>query len=86
VRLQPCRFRNVFVGRVQAMGGFLAGVAERLAQRPELERWLGKLLPIERTFAVDPRHFAQQLQGEVGTLVDRLGLFTCAWSAADTRG
>jgi tRNA(Ser,Leu) C12 N-acetylase TAN1 len=72
VRLQPCGFRNVFVGHVQALEAFLTGVAERLAHRPELEGWLGKVLPLERTFTVDLARFDEQLREATAALVDRL--------------
>jgi len=72
VHLRPCGFRNVFVGRVPSVDDFLAAVAERLAHRPELEHWLGKVLPIERTFAVDPARFDEQLRAQGEALVDQL--------------
>ena len=69
VRLRPCGFRNIFVGYVESLDVFLIAVTERLGRRPELDSWLGKVLPIERTFAVNPARFDQQLRDETRSLL-----------------
>jgi tRNA(Ser,Leu) C12 N-acetylase TAN1 len=72
VRLQACGFRNVFVGYVEDVEAFLTAVAELRARRPAVGEWMGKVLPIERTFAVDAARFDVQLQAESAMLVERL--------------
>ena len=72
VRLRRSGFRNVLVGRVGDVDAFLAGVAGLLERRRSLESALGKLLPIEHTFAVDVERFHDQLVAEAASLVDRL--------------
>jgi tRNA(Ser,Leu) C12 N-acetylase TAN1 len=65
-------FRNVFVGRVDDPEAFLAAVAELRAARPALDRWLGRIVPVERTFPVDPATFQSRLEEEAAHFVDRL--------------
>src|SRR5512139_410802 len=72
VRLRPCGFRNVLVGQVESTDALLLAIAERIALRPEVQDWLGKVMPIERSFAIDAGRFDQQLREEAGPLVDRL--------------
>jgi tRNA(Ser,Leu) C12 N-acetylase TAN1 len=72
IRLRSSGFRNVLVGRVDDVDGFLVAVAEVLARRPRLESALGKLLPVERTFLVDVPRFHEQLAAEAAGLVERL--------------
>jgi len=72
VRLQGSGFRNVFVARVDDVEGCLMAVAELCERRPRLDSWLGRILPIERTFAVDPGAFDAQLRVEAVPFVDRL--------------
>lgn len=72
VRLRPSGFRNVLVGRVDDVQGFLAAVGALLERRPSLLGALGKLMPIEHTFVVDVPRFHQQLTAEAAGLVARL--------------
>jgi tRNA(Ser,Leu) C12 N-acetylase TAN1 len=72
VRLWGSGFRNVLVGHVDDPGAFLAAVEQRRLARPTLDRWLGKIIAIERTFAVDPATFQTRLAAEAAPFVDRL--------------
>ena len=72
VRLRRAGFRNVLVGRVEDVEATLSGIAELLERRRSLEGSLGKVLPVERTFALDVTRFHEQLVGEAPGLVDRL--------------
>jgi tRNA(Ser,Leu) C12 N-acetylase TAN1 len=72
VRLHRTGFRNVLVGQVAEIEPFLAVVAGLCRQRPIVESWLGKIVPMERTFVVDAEHFDTQLQAETATVLDRL--------------
>jgi tRNA(Ser,Leu) C12 N-acetylase TAN1 len=72
VRLRPSGFRNVLVGRVDDVPGFLAAVAALLERRPSLQGALGKLTPVDHTFVVDVPRFHEQLAAEATKLVDRL--------------
>jgi tRNA(Ser,Leu) C12 N-acetylase TAN1 len=72
VQLGRSGFRNVSVGHVDDPDAFLAAVAQLRLARPALDRWLGKIIAVERTFAVDPATFQARLQEEVGPFVDRL--------------
>jgi tRNA(Ser,Leu) C12 N-acetylase TAN1 len=72
VRLGRSGFRNVFVGQVDDPEAFLAAVAALCVARPALERWLGKIIPVERTFAVDPGTFQARLEEEAARFLDRL--------------
>jgi tRNA(Ser,Leu) C12 N-acetylase TAN1 len=71
-RLRPSGFRNVLVGRVDDVQGFLAAVALLLERRPSLQGALGKILPIEHAFVVDVPRFHEQLAAETTVLVDQL--------------
>ncbi len=72
VRLRRSGFRNVLVGHVEDVEAFLAAAGELLARRPKLAASLGKVLPVERTFAIDVARFHEQLQSEAAPLLDRL--------------
>jgi tRNA(Ser,Leu) C12 N-acetylase TAN1 len=72
VRLRRCGFRNVLVGQVESTDALLGAMAERIALRPELQDWLGKVMPIERSFAMEVARFDEQLRAEAAPLVDRL--------------
>ena len=72
VRLRRAGFRNVLVGRVDDVHAFLTGVAELLERRPSLAASLGKILPVERTFAIDVPRFQEQLAEEAAAFVERL--------------
>jgi tRNA(Ser,Leu) C12 N-acetylase TAN1 len=71
-RLRRCDFRNVLVARVDNVEAFLEAVAQRLAERPLIAGWLGKILPIERTFPVDVTTFVAQVCAESTRFLDRL--------------
>ena len=72
VRLGRSGFRNVFVGQVDDPEAFLAAVGELRVARPVLDRWLGKIIAVERTFAVDPATFQARVQEEAARFLDRL--------------
>lgn len=72
VRLHRSGFRNVFVGQIDDLEAFFAAVAELRERRPRLDAWLGKILPIERTFAVEIDRFAAQLEEASAPLLVRL--------------
>jgi tRNA(Ser,Leu) C12 N-acetylase TAN1 len=72
VRLRRAGFRNVLVGHVDDVDALLAAVAELLERRRSLHSSLGKLLPVERTFAVDVPSFHEQLAAAAPDLVERL--------------
>ncbi|MBP1684838.1 MAG: domain RNA-binding protein [Deltaproteobacteria bacterium] len=72
IRLRNSGFRNVLIGRAGAVEDFLTAVWEHGERRPSMRRWLGRILPIERTFLVDPAGFEAQIQAETDPLVDRL--------------
>lgn len=71
-RLRRCDFKNVLIARVENVEAFLEGVAQRLADRPLIAEWLGKILPIECTFAVEPAAFVGHAQAESARFLDRL--------------
>jgi len=73
VRLRPSGFRNVLIGQVADLEAVLAALAELRERQPRLDDWLGKVLPIERTFVVDVANFGVQMQAETTPLLDRLG-------------
>lgn len=72
VRLRTAGFRNVLIGRVPAPDALLSDLAALRTERPILDEWLGKVVPIERTFLVDVARFQEQLQEQVGHFLDRL--------------
>ncbi len=72
VRLRRSGFRNVFVGQVRDIEALFVGIMELAERRSQLNEWLGKVLPIERTFALDVEAREVQLQSEVNAFVDRL--------------
>lgn len=72
VRLRSSGYKNVFTGRVDDPDVLLAQVAELYEQRPSMERCLSRLLPVDRTFAVQASAFAEQLSREVPPLLDHL--------------
>ena len=72
VRLRSSGFRNVFVGQVDDPEGLLSGIAGLRERRPSIDRLLGKVLPIERTFVVDRERFQGQLREEATPFLDRL--------------
>jgi tRNA(Ser,Leu) C12 N-acetylase TAN1 len=72
VQLRRSGFRNVSVGHVDDPDAFLVAVAQRRLTHPTLDRRLGKIITVERTFAVDPATFQARLQEEVAPFVDRL--------------
>jgi tRNA(Ser,Leu) C12 N-acetylase TAN1 len=71
-RLKRSGFRNVLVAQVGDPGALLEQVAELCARRPELARGLGKIVPIERSFVVEPARFGDQLRAEAAPFLDRL--------------
>jgi len=71
-RLRRCDFKNVLIARVENVDAFLQGVAQRLADRPLIGEWLGKVLPIECTFPIDVGTFVAQVQAESVRFLDRL--------------
>jgi tRNA(Ser,Leu) C12 N-acetylase TAN1 len=71
-RLRRSGFRNVLTGRVDDIDAFLSSVAELLERRRSLQSGLGKLHPVERTFAVDVATFHEQLATEAAVLVERM--------------
>jgi tRNA(Ser,Leu) C12 N-acetylase TAN1 len=72
VFLRRSGFHNVFVGRVSDAATILEGVATLGAARPDVLEWIGRIVPVERTFAVDAAHFADQVVTEAAPLLDRL--------------
>jgi tRNA(Ser,Leu) C12 N-acetylase TAN1 len=72
VELRRSGFRNVFVGQVDDPETFLAAVAELRLARPALDRWLGKIVAVERTFPLEPATLQTRLQDEAASFVDRL--------------
>lgn len=72
LRLRRAAFRNVLVGSVEDVHACLQAVAELCERRPRIRHWLGRILPVERTFAVDPPTFDAQLQTATAPFVDRL--------------
>jgi tRNA(Ser,Leu) C12 N-acetylase TAN1 len=72
VRLERSGFRSVFVARVDEPQALLEAVEELRTARPALDQWLGKIIPVERTFAVDPATFQGRVQEEAAHFVDRL--------------
>src|SRR5574337_931769 len=67
--LRNTGFRNVLIGRVDDVEAFLIAVLELGHRQPNLRRWLGKIVPIERTFVVDPVGFEAQIQIETDPLI-----------------
>lgn len=72
VRLRPSGFRNVFIGQVQDVEAVLTRLAELRERYPRVDEWLGKVVPIERTFVLDATAAAAQLQQETTPFLDRL--------------
>jgi tRNA(Ser,Leu) C12 N-acetylase TAN1 len=71
-RLRSSGYRNVFLARVDDPDAFLAQVADLYEQRPGMERCLSRLLPLDRTFAVDAAGFTEQLAREVLPLLEQI--------------
>lgn len=71
VRLRRSGYRNVLIGRVIDAAALLDGVAE-LLERGLLQEQLGRVIPIERTFAVDAAAFDVQLREEAAAFLPRL--------------
>lgn len=72
IRLETCGFRNVLVGHVEDVAALLLVVEDLRARRPQVDDWLGKILPVERTFTVDAERLHTQLEAETTPLLDRL--------------
>ena len=72
VRLRRTPFRNVRIGKVEDVPEFLAALMEQRERQPFLDNYLARVLPVERTFRVDPAHFPEDLQREMTTLLDRV--------------
>jgi len=72
VRLRRTVFRNVFVGWAEDPTALFEAVASLLEHRPHVARWLGKMLPVGRTFVVDPDAFDVQVRREAEPLLDAL--------------
>lgn len=72
VVLTASGYRNVLVGRVDEPEALLAAVGARVAEDARLRSWLGRVLPIEHTFALDPLRFGEQLAIETGPWIDRI--------------
>ena len=72
VRLRRTVFRNVLVGWAEDPAALCEAVASLLEQRPHVGRWLGKILPLARTFVVDADAFDAQVRHEAEPLLDAL--------------
>jgi tRNA(Ser,Leu) C12 N-acetylase TAN1 len=72
VKLRRSGFRNVLLGRVDDPEAFLAAVEVQRERQPFLESSLARILPIERTFAVEVPRFEETLRAEAAPFIDRL--------------
>jgi tRNA(Ser,Leu) C12 N-acetylase TAN1 len=72
VTLRRTPFPCVMVGRVEDFDAVAAAVETQRTQQPFLDLWLGRMLPIERTFRVDVVGFTESLAREIAPFVDRL--------------
>lgn len=66
-------FRNVIIGQVAAVPEFCRALLAELERRPYAQAWLGKVLPVQRTFAVDVGTFAENAESELSAVVDEIG-------------
>jgi tRNA(Ser,Leu) C12 N-acetylase TAN1 len=71
-RLRFSGYRNVFVARVDDPDVFLAHLAELRERWAGLDRCLGRVVPLDRCFAVDAARFEEQLAAEALALIDRI--------------
>lgn len=65
-------YRNVAIGRVGDVAGFLAALRDDLAGDPALAAALARVLPIERTFRLDADDPLASLEAAVDALHPRL--------------
>src|SRR6187455_1358511 len=72
IRLRYSGYKNVFTGGVEDPDALLAQVAELYELRPGMERCLSRLLPVDRTFAVEASAFLEQLAREMPPLLDQI--------------
>jgi tRNA(Ser,Leu) C12 N-acetylase TAN1 len=72
VDVRSSRFRNVLLARVDDPGAALTAVAELTVRRPALRAWLGKMVPVARTFAVDPDQFTTQAEEALAPLLGEI--------------
>jgi tRNA(Ser,Leu) C12 N-acetylase TAN1 len=69
-RLRSSPFRNVLLARVEDPAAVLGAIDDLAARRPELQAWVGKVLPIVRTFAIDPERFGAQAEDAIAPFLD----------------
>jgi tRNA(Ser,Leu) C12 N-acetylase TAN1 len=62
VELEWSAFRNVALAWVPDRTVFLDAVAALRAERPRLDEWLGRVVPVDVTFTVDPPRILAQLE------------------------
>ncbi len=72
VRLRLSGFRNVLIGHVDDLETLFTGIADLRERYPRVEEWLGKVVPIERTFVLDASAALDQLRQQTAPLLDRL--------------
>lgn len=72
VRLRRTPFRNVRLGKVEDVAGFLTAVMEQRERQPFLDNWLARVLPVEHTFRVEPAGLLAELQRRAEPLLDRV--------------
>ncbi len=72
VRLRRTPFRNVRLGKVEDVAGFLTAVMEQRERQPFLDNWLARVLPVDCTFRVDPVGLLAELQRLAEPLLDRV--------------
>jgi len=66
-------FRNVIIGQVAAVPEFCRALVAELDRRPYAQAWLGKVLPVHRTFPVDVGTFAEDAEAALAAVVDLVG-------------
>ncbi len=66
------RYRNVVLGRVEALDPFLASLTQMLEEKPSRQAWLGRVLPIDATFPVTHDDFLAEAERQIEPRLDEI--------------
>ena len=71
-RFRWAGFRNVIIGQVDDVEAFLQTLQDLMEQKPFVEAWLGKAVPIDATFQFSAEEFLADVERELTPFLDRL--------------
>lgn len=72
LRLRRSGYRNVLTGLHEDPQALLESLAPLLAERPDLQTAISRLMTVERSFPVDAPAFQQQLAVEIEPFLERI--------------